>query len=140
MAHTDLHRTIQSINRCAACFITQIIWVSLRSAQPTQSREAAPCDQHGEARQPAHRNPDRAAVMFAQLACDKRIQRARSPRPLSWGIDLHRLWRATLNSWHGIRAAAKSEAAFREELVALAFSVPVAFFITIEAWKRLALT
>ena len=52
---------------------------------------------------------------------------------------MHRLWRATLNSWHGIRAAAKSEAAFREELVALALSIPVAFFITIEAWKRLAL-
>ena len=52
---------------------------------------------------------------------------------------MHRLLRATLNSWHGILAAAKSEAAFREELVALALSVPVAFFIATEAWKRLAL-
>ena len=49
------------------------------------------------------------------------------------------MWRATVNSWRGILAAAKSEAAFREELVALAFSVPLAFFITPLAWKRLAL-
>ena len=52
---------------------------------------------------------------------------------------MERLWRATLNSWHGILAAAKSEAAFREELVALALSVPVAFFIATEAWRRFAL-
>jgi diacylglycerol kinase (ATP) len=52
---------------------------------------------------------------------------------------LHRLLRATVNSWRGILAAAKSEAAFREELVALALSVPLAFFITAQAWKRLAL-
>lgn len=49
------------------------------------------------------------------------------------------MWRATINSWHGILAAARSEAAFREELVALAISVPLAFFITPLAWKRLAL-
>jgi len=47
--------------------------------------------------------------------------------------------RATINSWRGILAAAKSEAAFREELVALALSVPLAFLITALAWKRLAL-
>ena len=52
---------------------------------------------------------------------------------------MERLWRATLNSWHGILAAAKSERAFREELVALALSVPAALFIATEAWKRLAL-
>ena len=50
-----------------------------------------------------------------------------------------RLWRATLNSWAGLKVAARSEAAFREELVALALSVPLAFFITPLAWKRLAL-
>jgi diacylglycerol kinase (ATP) len=50
-----------------------------------------------------------------------------------------RLWRATLNSWTGLKAAAKSEAAFREELVALALSVPVTFYIAAESWKRLAL-
>jgi diacylglycerol kinase (ATP) len=47
--------------------------------------------------------------------------------------------RATINSWRGILAAARSEAAFREELVALALSIPVAFAITPLAWKRLAL-
>ena len=52
---------------------------------------------------------------------------------------MHRIWRATINSWRGILSAAKSEAAFREELVALALSVPLAFFIAPEAWKRLAL-
>ena len=47
--------------------------------------------------------------------------------------------RATINSWHGILAAAKSEAAFREELIALALSIPLAFLVTPLAWKRLAL-
>ena len=50
-----------------------------------------------------------------------------------------RIWRATLNSWHGLVAAATSERAFREELVALALAVPLAFFVTPLAWKRLAL-
>jgi diacylglycerol kinase (ATP) len=49
------------------------------------------------------------------------------------------MWRATVNSWHGIRAAARSEAAFREELVALALAVPMAFVVAAEAWKRLTL-
>jgi len=49
------------------------------------------------------------------------------------------MWRATINSWRGILAAARSEAAVREELVALALSIPLAFFITPLAWKRLAL-
>src|SRR4051812_4844280 len=50
-----------------------------------------------------------------------------------------RLWRATVNSWAGIKVAARAEAAFREELVALAFSIPLAFVMTPLAWKRLAL-
>jgi len=49
------------------------------------------------------------------------------------------MWRATINSWHGILAAARSEAAFREELIALALSIPLAFFITPLLWKRFAL-
>jgi diacylglycerol kinase (ATP) len=44
-----------------------------------------------------------------------------------------------VNSWRGLVAAAKSEAAFREELVALALSVPLAFLVAAEAWKRLVL-
>jgi diacylglycerol kinase (ATP) len=50
-----------------------------------------------------------------------------------------RIWHATLNSWRGLVAAAKSEAAMREELVALALAVPLAFVVTPLAWKRLAL-
>jgi diacylglycerol kinase (ATP) len=54
-------------------------------------------------------------------------------------ICVKRLWRATINSWNGIVAAAQSEQAFREELVALAIGVPLAFFLTADAGKRLAL-
>jgi diacylglycerol kinase (ATP) len=50
-----------------------------------------------------------------------------------------RMWRATVNSWRGMIAAAKSEQAFREELIALAIAVPLAFVIAAEAWKRLTL-
>ena len=50
-----------------------------------------------------------------------------------------RFWRATLNSWAGLKVAARSEAALREELIALALSVPLAFVVTPLAWKRLAL-
>jgi diacylglycerol kinase (ATP) len=50
-----------------------------------------------------------------------------------------RVWRATLNTWNGLVAAARSEAAFRQELVALVLAVPFAFLIATEAWKRLAL-
>ena len=50
-----------------------------------------------------------------------------------------RMWRATLNSWRGLIAAAKSEQAFREELLALIIAVPLAFVVAAEAWKRLAL-
>ena len=49
------------------------------------------------------------------------------------------MWRATINSWAGLKAAARSEAALREELVTLAASIPLAFYITQLAWKRLAL-
>lgn len=52
---------------------------------------------------------------------------------------MFRMWRATVNSWRGLVAAAKSEAAFREELVALAIAVPLAFVVTGEWWKRLTL-
>jgi diacylglycerol kinase (ATP) len=54
-------------------------------------------------------------------------------------ICVKRLWRATINSWNGIVAATQSEQAFREELVALAIGVPLAFFLTADAGKRLAL-
>ena len=52
---------------------------------------------------------------------------------------MERLLRATINTWHGLLAAARSEEAFRQELVALVLAVPLAFLLADEAWKRLAL-
>jgi diacylglycerol kinase (ATP) len=52
---------------------------------------------------------------------------------------MERLLRATINTWHGLIAAARSEEAFRQELVALVVAVPLAFLVSNEAWKRLAL-
>ena len=52
---------------------------------------------------------------------------------------MHRLWRAAVNSWNGLRAIARSEVAFRQELFVFALSVPLAFLVAAEAWKRLAL-
>jgi diacylglycerol kinase (ATP) len=50
-----------------------------------------------------------------------------------------RMWRATVNSWRGLLAAARSEQAFREELIALALAIPLAFVVASEPWKRLLL-
>jgi diacylglycerol kinase (ATP) len=52
---------------------------------------------------------------------------------------MDRWLRATINTWQGLRAAARSEAAFREELLALALAVPLAFVVAGEAWKRVLL-
>jgi diacylglycerol kinase (ATP) len=52
---------------------------------------------------------------------------------------MDRWLQATQNTWNGLRAAARSESAFRQELIALALAVPLSFVIADEAWKRLAL-
>jgi diacylglycerol kinase (ATP) len=52
---------------------------------------------------------------------------------------MDRLLRATVNTWHGLLAAARSEEAFRQELAALLIAIPVAFVVADSAWKRLAL-
>jgi diacylglycerol kinase (ATP) len=52
---------------------------------------------------------------------------------------MERIFRASLNTWNGIMAAARSEAAFRQELAALLLGIPLAFVIAAEPWKRLAL-
>lgn len=52
---------------------------------------------------------------------------------------MQRILRATLNTLNGLRAAASSEAAFRQELFLLALSVPLAFFIADDLWLRLLL-
>jgi diacylglycerol kinase (ATP) len=52
---------------------------------------------------------------------------------------MDRLLRATVNTWNGLIAAARSEEAFRQEIVLLVLAVPLAFLVTESAWKRLAL-
>lgn len=52
---------------------------------------------------------------------------------------MNRLMRAFVNSWNGLRAAARSEQAVREELVVLAVSVPLAFFIGVSIERALQL-
>jgi diacylglycerol kinase (ATP) len=50
-----------------------------------------------------------------------------------------RLLKATRNSWNGLLAAARSEEAFRQELVVFALAVPLAFLIGSGLWQRVAL-
>jgi diacylglycerol kinase (ATP) len=52
---------------------------------------------------------------------------------------MERLLRATVNTWNGLIAAARSEEAFRQELVVLVIAVPLAFIVTDVGWKRVAL-
>jgi diacylglycerol kinase (ATP) len=52
---------------------------------------------------------------------------------------MSRLLRAAVNSWKGLVAATRSEAAFRQELMLLVIAIPLAIVITAEPWKRLAL-
>jgi diacylglycerol kinase (ATP) len=42
---------------------------------------------------------------------------------------MNRLWRATINSWNGLRSGFTSERAIREEVVALLLSLPLAVLI-----------
>jgi diacylglycerol kinase (ATP) len=50
---------------------------------------------------------------------------------------VYRLWRAAINTWNGLRAVARSEEAFRQELLVFLISIPLAFLVATEAWKRL---
>lgn len=52
---------------------------------------------------------------------------------------MERLWRATINSWNGLIAVTRSEAAFRQELALLAIGVPLAFFLSADVARRFAL-
>jgi diacylglycerol kinase (ATP) len=52
---------------------------------------------------------------------------------------VERLWRATINSWNGLIAVTRSEAAFRQELALLVIGVPLAFFLTPDVVKRFVL-
>ena len=50
-----------------------------------------------------------------------------------------RLLRATRNTWNGLIACARSEEAFRQEIYVLVVAVPLAFFIGVDLWRRVAL-
>ncbi len=52
---------------------------------------------------------------------------------------MQRILRATLNTLNGLRAAASSEAAFRQELFLFALSIPLAILIATDNWMRLFL-
>jgi diacylglycerol kinase (ATP) len=50
-----------------------------------------------------------------------------------------RLLKASLNSWNGLRVAARSEEAFRQEIVALLVAIPAAFLVATDTWRRVGL-
>jgi len=50
-----------------------------------------------------------------------------------------RILRAAINSWNGLVAVTRSEAAFRQELALLAAGIPLAFFLTSDVGERFAL-
>jgi diacylglycerol kinase (ATP) len=52
---------------------------------------------------------------------------------------VRRLLLATKNSWNGLLAAARSEQAVRQELVAFVIAVPLAFLVGSGTWQRVAL-
>jgi diacylglycerol kinase (ATP) len=52
---------------------------------------------------------------------------------------MDRLYRATVNTWNGLKAAARSEAAFRQEIAVLLVAIPVALVVGQTAWMRLLL-
>lgn len=52
---------------------------------------------------------------------------------------MKRHWQAAINSWHGLIAVTRSEQAFREELALLAIGIPLAFYLTADTGKRVAL-
>ena len=59
-------------------------------------------------------------------------------RPLR-GSDLIRFWRATINSRNGLAFAIRSEQAIREEVVALALSLPLAWLFGATMVRRVEL-
>jgi diacylglycerol kinase (ATP) len=52
---------------------------------------------------------------------------------------LLRFWRATINTRNGLAFAIRSEQAVREELVALALALPLAWLIGVTAMRRVEL-
>jgi len=52
---------------------------------------------------------------------------------------MDRIFRATINTWNGLKAAIRTEEAFRQELAVFVVAIPLAFMIGETAWTRLAL-
>jgi diacylglycerol kinase (ATP) len=52
---------------------------------------------------------------------------------------MDRLYRATINTWNGLKSAIRTEAAFRQEIAILLVAIPLAFVVGETAWTRLAL-
>ncbi len=50
---------------------------------------------------------------------------------------MDRLWRATINSWNGLRSGFTSERAIREEVVALVLALPLAVMIGTTMARRI---
>jgi diacylglycerol kinase (ATP) len=69
----------------------------------------------------------------------ERVGREQSRPIVCLELGLDRILRACVNTWNGLRAAARTEAAFRQELAAIVIAVPLAFVIAAEPWKRLLL-
>ena len=49
---------------------------------------------------------------------------------------MKRWWAAVANSWSGVVACARSEAAFREEIALLVVAIPAAMVLAADPWKR----
>ena len=49
---------------------------------------------------------------------------------------MKRWWAAVANSWNGVVACARSEAAFREEIALLVVAIPAAMVLAADPWKR----
>ena len=58
---------------------------------------------------------------------------------MGWAAGVDRIWQAVINSWNGLVAVTRSEAAFRQELVLLALAIPLAFVLTEDVGRRFVL-
>ena len=79
------------------------------------------------------------AFLIAELLKQERGAQAK-PMPVAAGlVELLRFWRATINTRNGLAFAIRSEQAIREELVALALSLPLAWLIGVTIMRRFEL-
>jgi diacylglycerol kinase (ATP) len=48
---------------------------------------------------------------------------------------MDRLYRATINTWNGLKSAIRTEAAFRQEIAVLLVAIPLAYLVGQTAWR-----